>query len=38
MTDQRRILHELIEDAREQDLPLLHELIARFQRPLEFPL
>jgi hypothetical protein len=38
MSDRRKALHDLIEEAREEDLPLLRELIARFQRPLDFPL
>jgi hypothetical protein len=38
MSDRRKALHDLIEQAREEDLPLLRELVARFQRPLEFPL
>lgn len=38
MTDRKKALHDLIEQAREEDLPLLGELVARFQRPLEFPL
>lgn len=38
MSDQRKKLHDLIEEAREEDLPLLGELVARFQRPLDFPL
>lgn len=38
MSDRRKALHDLIEEAREEDLPLLGELVARFQRPLDFPL
>jgi hypothetical protein len=38
MSDQRKALHDLIEEAREEDLPALGELVARFQRPLDFPL
>jgi hypothetical protein len=38
MSDRRRALHGLIEQAREEDLPLLRELVARFQHPLDFPL
>src|SRR4051794_9521075 len=38
MRDRRKVLHDLIEEARDEDLPLLGELIARFQRPLDFPL
>jgi len=38
MSDRRKALHDLIEGARGEDLPLLGELIARFQRPLDFPL
>ncbi len=38
MSDQRKALHDLIEEAREEDLPSLGELVARFQRPLDFPL
>src|SRR5690242_3367164 len=37
MSNRRKALHDLIEEAREQDLPLRGELIARFQRPLDFP-
>ena len=36
MSDQSKKLHDLIEQAREEDLPLLSELVARFQRPLDF--
>ena len=38
MRDRRKALHDLIEEARDEDLPLLSELVARFQRPLDFPL
>ena len=38
MSDRRKALHDLIEEARDEDLPLLRELVARFQRPLDFPL
>ncbi len=38
MTHRRKTLHDLIDEAAEEDLPLLRELVARFQRPLEFPL
>ena len=38
MSDPRKVLHDLIDEAREEDLPLLRELVARFQRPLDFPL
>lgn len=38
MSDRRKALHDLIEEAREEDLPLLGELVARFQRPHDFPL
>ena len=38
MSDRRKALHDLIEEVREEDLPLLGELVARFQRPLDFPL
>ncbi len=38
MSDQRKALHRLIEEARDEDLSLLAELVARFQRPLDFPL
>jgi hypothetical protein len=37
MTDRRQALHDLVEETREEDLPLLRELVGRFQRPLEFP-
>ena len=36
MSDRSKELHDLIEEAPEEDLPLLCELIARFQRPLDF--
>jgi len=36
MSDRRKALHDLIEEAAEEDLPLLCELVARFQRPLDF--
>ncbi len=35
MSNQRKVLHDLIDEAQEQDLPLLAELVARFQHPLE---
>ena len=38
MSDQRKALHDLIEEAQDEDLPLLAELVARFQRPLDFAL
>ena len=38
MNDQKKELHDLIELAAEEDLPLLAELISRFQHPLDFPL
>jgi len=38
MSDRRKALHHLIDEAQSEDLPLLGELIARFQRPLDFPL
>lgn len=38
MSDRRKALHDLIEEAREEDLLLLGGLVARFQRPLDFPL
>lgn len=38
MSDRSKELHDLIEEAREEDLPLLCELVARFQRPLEYAL
>ena len=38
MSDRRKVLHDLIEEARDEDVPLLGELLARFQRPLDFPL
>ena len=36
MSDRRKALHDWIDEAREEDLPLLGELVARFQRPLDF--
>ncbi|MBV8570093.1 MAG: hypothetical protein JO319_05745 [Acidobacteriaceae bacterium] len=36
MSDRRKALHDLIEEASEEDLPLLSELVARFQRPFDF--
>ena len=38
MSDRRKALHDLIDEAREEDLQLLRELRTRFQRPFEFPL
>ena len=38
MSDRRKALHDLIEEAPEGDLPFLRELLSRFQRPLDFPL
>ena len=38
MSDQRSALNQLIEEAREEDLPSLRELLSRFQAPLDFPL
>jgi hypothetical protein len=38
MNDRRKALHDLIDEAREEDLSTLAELVVRFQRPLDFPL
>jgi hypothetical protein len=37
MSDQRQALHELVEQASEEHLPELLDLLNRFLRPLEFP-
>lgn len=38
MSNRRKALHDLIEEALEEDLLLLGELVARFQHPLDVPL
>jgi hypothetical protein len=38
MRDDRQTLHELVEQAPEEDLPRLVDLVNRFLHPLDFPL
>lgn len=38
MSNRKKALHDLIDETREEDLPALGELVARFQHPLDFAL